>query len=183
MRAAQSQASTAANTASSTGAGLESEGQAIQSSVVPKLEAETTAQHSMSPDQLNQLLTAAGAGAGGATGALEGRAELESASTHNSAALPATLDSLARGKQKALASANEGIAAEDVSGALANRQAALGQLGQMGETDTSDALKSMGLQTADINAETEAGKSGWMQNLTNLVGAVSGAKKGPMSYV
>jgi hypothetical protein len=35
-------------------------------------------------------------------------------------------------------------------------------------TDTDAMLKAMGIQTGDINAQTEAGKSGWFQNLNAL---------------
>lgn len=181
-RAAQAQATNAANTAGSMGGSLQSEGQAIQSSLTPKLLAETTASHSMDPTQLNELLTAAGAGTGGATAGLEGRAELESSASRNTGNLTAMQDSLAQGRQKSLASANEGIAAQDVQGALANKQTALGELGQMGQADTSDALKAMGLQGQDINTEIEAGKSGWFQNLTGMISALKpGASVGGFS--
>ena len=182
-RAAQSQASQAQNTAAQTGGSLLSQGQAIQSNLVPQLTAETTADHSMDPNQINSILTAANAGAGGATSGLEGKAELESAATRNTGDMSAVLDSLARGKQQSMAKASEGVAAQDVEGALKNRQTAFSELGQMGQADTSDALKAMGLQSSDINAETAAGSQGWMQNLTGLMSALSGAKKGPMSYV
>ena len=182
-RAAQQQASNAANTAGSTAGTLTSEGQAIQSNLTPQLYAETTASHSMDPIQQNELLTAAGAGAGGATGAFQGQAELEAARTGQGGPSTALMDSLARGRQQALASASEGIAAKDTEGALANKQTAISELGQMGEADTGDALKAMGLQSQDINTEVEAGKSGWFQNLTGLMGALKGGTNGPASYL
>lgn len=173
-RAAQQQFNTAANVAGATGSQLQSEGQAIQSTLTPFLTSELTAQHSMSPEQLNQLLTSAGAGAGGATGAFAGQAELEAARTGQGAgASSALMDSLARGRQQAMAKSSEGIAAQDVRGALANRQAAAQQLGAMGQADIGDALKAMGLQTQDISGEVEAGKSGWFQNLTGMISALN----------
>jgi hypothetical protein len=174
-RAAQAQASQAQNTAAQTGGSLLSQGQAIQSNLVPQLTAETTADHSMDPNQINSILTAANAGAGGATAGLEGRAELESAATRQGGPSSAMMDSLARGQQQTAAKASEGVAAQDVKGALQNRQTAFNQLGQMGQADTSDALKAMGLQTGDVNAETTAGSQGWMQNLTGMMAALRGA--------
>jgi len=37
-------------------------------------------------------------------------------------------------------------------------------------------LKAMGIQTGDINAQLEAGKSGWFQNLTGGLNAVTGLR-------
>src|SRR5580700_6138861 len=67
VRKAQQQASNNVNTANQLQGTYEGQAQAIDSKLTPQLQAETTAQHSMSPTQINELLTAAGAGAGGAT--------------------------------------------------------------------------------------------------------------------
>jgi hypothetical protein len=42
----------------------------------------------------------------------------------------------------------------------------------MADASTEAALKAMGIQTQDINAEIEAGKSGWFQNMTGLISAL-----------
>lgn len=173
MRQAQSQANNNINTANQMQGTYEGEGQAIQSKLTPQLEAETTAQHSMSPTQINELLTAAGAGAGGATGAFNEQGALNAARTRNTGGLTSALDANARGRQQALASASEGIAAQDVEGALANKQSAFGQLGAMGQADTSAALGSLGLSNQGIEQEVNAGKSGWFQNLTGLMGSLA----------
>ena len=183
MRAAQAQAKNVAGTAGTEQGQLFGEGQAIQSQLTPFLTRELTAQHSMSPTQINELLTAAGAGAGGATGAFTGQAELESARTRNTGGLTASLDAMARGRQQALAKGSEGIAAEDVQGALANRQAAAGELGEMGRADTSQALQALGLQNQAIGEEIQAGQSGWFQNLTGMIGALGKAAQGAGSVM
>lgn len=175
MRSAQSQAKNAANTAGSTSGSLMGEGQAIQSNLTPMLTGELTAEHSLDPTQLNEMMTYADAGTGGATSAFTGQAELEAARTGQGGPSSSLLDSLARGKQQAAAKTSEGVAAQDVEGALKNRQIAAQQLGQMGEADTSDALKAMGLQAQDIGEEVQAGNSGWFQNMTGLMKSLSGA--------
>lgn len=176
-RAAQAQAKSVAGAAGTMQGQLEGEGQAIQSKLTPQLEAELTASHSMNPTQINELLTAAGAGAGGATGAFNEQASLDAARTRNTGGLTASLDSAARGRQQALAKASEGIGAMDVQGALANKQSALSQLGQMGQADTSGALSALGLQDQAIGTEVQAGKSGWFQNMTGMIDSLSGAAK------
>lgn len=182
-RSAAGQAKTAAGQAQSTAGTLETEGQAIQSTVVPELTRELQTQHLFAPDQLNEILTAAGAGAGGATAGLTGGAELEAARTRNTAGFAPALDALARQRMQTMAKTSEGVAAEDVTGAIQQRQKALSGLAQYGQADIGDALKAMGLQTQDIGTEIEAGKSGWFQNMTGLISALGGAKKGPLSYV
>lgn len=183
-RAAQSQANQAQQTAGAQASQLFGEGQSIQSNLVPQLTAETTAAHSMSPDQLNELLTAAGAGTGGALGAYQGQAELEQARTgQGGPQFSAALDQMQRQRGQQLAKGAEGIAAEDVQGALANKQTAFKELGALSGQNTDAALKAMGIQTEDIGQEIQAGKSGWFQNLTGLMGSLGGAKQGPLSYV
>ena len=171
-RAAQNQANNAQATAGATAGTYETEGQAIQHQVTPWLTRRLTAEHSMSPDQLNQMLSYAGAGAGGATGAYTGENELEAARTRNTGGYQGSLDAMARQRQMSLAKASEGIGAEDVSGALQNQREAAGGLGEMASMDTGAALKAMGIQTGDINAEIEASKTGWFQNMTGLMSSL-----------
>ena len=170
-RAAAGQAGQAATQAAQVGGTEFEESQADKGIVRPKLTQWLNAEHLYSPDQLNQLLTAAGAGAGGATAGLTGEAELEGARTRNTGSSSALLDSLARGKQKSMASASEGIAAKDVTGAVQRQGTAAEGLKQMGDADTSAALKAMGIQSQDIQDEIEASKTGWFQNLTSLMKA------------
>ena len=168
-RAAQAAAGQAQKVAGGMAGELETEGQAIQANVVPQLTREMTAQHVFTPDQLNEILTAAGAGAGGATGAFTGTAELEAARTGAGGASSALLDALSRQKQQTMAKTSEGVAAEDVKGALAQREMATKELAGVGEADVSGALKAMGVQSEDIKDEIEAGQTGWFQNMTSLI--------------
>ena len=178
MRAAQSQAANAASAAGTQAGQYESSAQAQQANLMPFLTKRLNAEHAYSPDQLNELLTAAGAGAGGATAGLTGQAELEAARTGNSAASTAALDAMARSRQQAGASQSEGVAAQDVEGARQNQQAAAGQLGSLYGVNTDAALKAMGIQNQDINTEIEAGKSGWLQNMTGMISALGNAASG-----
>ena len=172
MRSLQHQGESAGKTAAQTGANLMSGAQDIRSSLVPQLERDVNAQHVMTPEQLNEMLTNAAAGAGGATGAFTGEGKLEAARTGQGAGLTPALSAMARTRQQALAKGSEGIAAEDVQGALKRQQMARGELAGLYGTDVNGALQSMGLVPKDVEAGAEAGSTGWFQNMTGLIKAL-----------
>lgn len=179
-RAAQAQAKSGAATAGEEAGQLFGQGEAERAALFPFLRGELTAQHAFTPTQLNEMLTYAGAGAGGATGAFTGEAELEAARTRNPAGFQAALERSALGRQQALAKASEGIAAQDVQLTEQNRQRAAEGLAGLYGADIHGALGMMGIQQEAIKNEIEAGKSGWFQNLTSFLetmrkGAETGA--------
>lgn len=173
-RAAQGAAKSAGATAATTAGQLGSEAQGALGAVQPFYTQEINARHGFNPTQTNEMLTAAAAGAGGATGALQGRAEQEAVRTRNASGFTKSLDEAARDRAKAAASTSEGIAAEDVQTALARQQAgAAGEQGLFGTTQSGE-LNAMGQRTADINAQLEAGRSGWLQNMAQTLKALKG---------
>lgn len=174
-RAAASAAGKAATTAGQMAGTFTGMGEAALGPATQAYERWLGSEHLYSPDQLNEMLTAAGAGTGGATGTFESKAGLTAARTGNTAGYQAGLDEMQRQRGQQLAKASEGIAAQDVTGAVQRQKEAAAGLGGIGEAELGDALKAMGIQTGDINAETAAGKSGWFQNLTGLMGSLSGA--------
>jgi hypothetical protein len=129
---------------------------------------EETAQHAYDPSQINELLTAAEAGTGAAQGAAQTGLERQAATTGNASAETKSLQELARDKMKADAGASEGIAGQDVQGALNLRQQGIqGESGLYGE-NLKGQLAAMGQQSSDINAATQASGQGWMQNAMGL---------------
>ena len=163
---ASSSAKTSANTAGTDAGTLYSEGQGIQQQLLPFLRGELNASHAFTPTQLNEMLTAAGAGAGGAAGSLSADAATTAARTGNSAGYQGILDKIARAKSQGLAKANEGIAAEDVSTTLANKQAGAAGLANLYGADTNSALRAMGVQQEAIGNQVKASDTGgWMRNL------------------
>lgn len=172
MRSAQAQAHRAANDAGSRGSTLFGEGQAQQATLFPFLRGELGAEHAFTPTQMNEMLSYAGAGAGGATAGMTGQAALNAARTRNSAGFQASLDRLAQQRQQGLAKASEGIGAEDARQTLANKQAAAKGLEGLYGANTDAALKAMGIQSQDINDEIQAGKSGWFQNMLGLMNGI-----------
>ena len=136
----------------------------------PFFNQEMKATHLYDPNQINEMLTAADAGAGGATGAHTGEAGLEAQRTHNASGFTKTLDDVARDKSKALAGASEGIAAQDVMGAKQlNQQGAQGLQGLYG-TDVNAQMKAMGQANEDINTEMATQQAGptWLHGLSQF---------------
>jgi hypothetical protein len=174
-RAAQQMAQGQANTAGARAGTLFSEGQAANAQLFPFLSGEMRAQHALTPTQQNELLTYAGAGAGGATGAFTGEESLNAARTRNTAGYQAALDRAQLGRQQALARASEGVAAEDVNLTEQNRQRAAAGMANLYGVDTGGALKAMGIGAEDVKNEITAGQSGWFQNLMSLVKTGAGA--------
>jgi len=149
---------------------------------------EMRAVHSMTPEQQNEMLTAAESGAGGAFGGAEGEMKRNAARTGNATTLTKSLDEMARDKAKVAAGAGEGIAAQDVAGAQQLRQqGAAGMQGLYG-TNVGAQLGAMKQSAEDLKnleqAQTQA--PSWLQGLSNItagvkdIGSLAGSIKGLM---
>jgi len=149
-----------------------SQATADESQLTPFASQEMHAEHSLDPYQINQMLTAAGAGTGAAEGAIEGAAGRESALTRNASGFAKDLDLAARNRMKTGAGISEGIAAEDIAGAQKLRQEGAGLMTDLFKTDTGKQLEAMSQESKDIQGEVEAGKSGWLQNMNATLEAI-----------
>lgn len=170
-RANEAQAS---GVASNLGAQAGSEGAQLN----PFFSQEMKAQHSLTPEQSNEMLTAAQSGAGGAFGGAEGQINRDAARTGNATSVTKSLDEMARDKAKSAAGASEGVAAQDVMGAKQlNQQGAAGMQGLYG-TNTSGQLGAMKQANEDVSQETATQGKDWLSQLTSLTnfgGSVAGA--------
>lgn len=131
---------------------------------------EMKAQHSLTPEQANEMLTAAEAGSGGAFGGAEGQINRDAARTGNATSVTKSLDELARERAKVAAGSSEGIAAQDVAGAKQlNQEGAAGMQGLYG-TNVNGQLGAMRQSSEDLKnlsaAQTQA--PGWLQGLKNV---------------
>lgn len=141
---------------------------------------EMKAKHLYDPTQVNELLTAADAGAGGAFGGAEGEMKAEAARTGNATTLTKSLDEMARNRAKAAAGASEGIAAQDVMGAKQlNQEGAAGMQGLYG-TNVGGQLGAMKTGLEAVQGEMQANK-GWFNNLTQDLANLGTAASGAMS--
>ena len=176
-RSAQNQAGQATNQAFSTVGKYGANAGQIGGAVVPTLERDVTNAPGFNPTDLNAMLVGGEQGAGGAASGVTGQAGLEAARTRNSGATSSVLDQAMRRKGQIL-SQN----ALDVQGANAKlktqqRSQALSGLEGMYGTDVNAQLKAMGIVPEDINADVNAGKSGWLQDTEGVLGTLSGMGK------
>lgn len=175
MRDAASAAGTAATTAANTGAGLGAGASTIGSQLVPYLSRQLTNPSGYSQQDLGAQLAAAEAGAGGATSGLAGAASKNAATSRNPMGFSAALGSAARDRSKAAAGQSEQIAANNADVKLKQQQQAEQGLQGLYGTDVSGANQATGQVADDVNAQVNASKSGWLQNLTGIIDSLSGA--------
>jgi hypothetical protein len=170
-RAAQGAASGAAKTAAGTAATEQGNANAAGAALTPFYRYEMNAQHGFNPQQQQELLNAQAAPLAGSAATAAGQARSEAARTRNTSGFSAGLDEAARMRNAAMGQAGADVASADVMGAKQLNQAGAAGMAGLYNTDTDAMLKAMGIQTGDINAQTEAGKSGWFQNLTSGIDA------------
>jgi hypothetical protein len=155
------------------------------SALNPFFTQEMNAQHSLDPNQQNELLTNAESGAGAATGAEQGALINNATRTGNATGVTKSLDEMARDKSKAAAGASEGIAAQDVMGAKQlNQQGAAGMQGLYG-TNVGAQLGAMKQANSDVATEQATQGDNWVTQLgelkkgvgegASLVGAFAGS--------
>ena len=178
-RSLQQSANQANQTAAQTGGQYGGEAQSIGANLIPQLQAEATGNVGLTPTQQNNMLTMAQQGAGGATAGIAGQAGLQAGRTKNSAATSGVLDQASRNKAMAESQAGLSVANKSADVARQNQSRAQGALQGLYGTDVSAQLHAMGLQPEDINAGVNAGKSGWFQNMNELLQTLTqGAKVG-----
>jgi hypothetical protein len=152
------------------GANAANEGSALN----PFFTQEMNAQHSLNPNQTDEMLTAAESGAGAATGAEQGALINNATRTGNATGVTKSLDEMARDKSKAAAGASEGIAAADVTGAKQlNQEGAAGMQGLYG-TNVGAQLGAMKQANTDVETQ-QALNPGWLKSTEGILGSLSGA--------
>jgi hypothetical protein len=148
-----------------------------QAQLNPFFSQEMKAQHSLTPGQANEMLTAAESGSGGAFGAAEGEMNRNAARTGNATSVAKSLDEMARDKAKVAAGAGENIAAQDVSGAKQlNQEGAAGFQGLYG-TNVSGQLGAMKQANTDVSTEQATQGQTWLNQLNQLNSLAGGVAK------
>jgi len=178
-RGPQAQAANAGKTAAATGAGYGTAATGISDTLVPQLNAEATGNIGYTPTQQNNMLVAGEQGAGGANASVAGQAGLAAGRTRNSAATSGVLDEAARDKTRQMSTNALDVSNQSAQLAQKKQQSAQQQLQGLYGTDVHAQLGSMGLIPQDVNADTNAGNSGWLQNTLNMVKTIGGLGRGP----
>jgi len=183
IKKATKAAQSAATTAADTGAKYGSSADTVSSTLVPELTREATHPTGFNPTDVNNMLVAGEEGAGGATGSITGEANLEAARTHNTGALSGVLDEAARTKARALSSNALNVQNQNALLKEKQRQSGLSGLEGLYGEDVNAGLKAQGLVPEDINAWTNASKTGWLQNAEGVVDTAANAAKAAKGFM
>lgn len=171
-RSAQGQGKAAFGNAQSTAGGYGANAAQERSTLIPTLQQEINNPQGFTPSQTNAMLVAGEQGAGGANAAITGQAGLQAMRTRNSAGTSGVLDQAARRTAQNLSQNAVNIQAKNAELGAQNRQRALSGLQGLYGIDTGAQMKALGLVPEDINAEVNAGKSGWLQNTMGVLGGL-----------
>lgn len=178
MRSAVAQANQARNQATGTANTLEGRATDINSSLVPGLEREANNPVGFTPEELNNQLVAGEQGAGGANAGIAGEAGLRMARTRNSAGYSNVLDEAARDKTRQLSENALNVQNENAKLAQSKQENAQKMLAGLYGTDVSGNLEAQGLETKDIGEEVDASKTGWFQDMNQLLSSIGQAAGG-----
>src|SRR6185312_14491246 len=111
----------------------------------------------------------------GATSGITGQANLQAGRARNDAGFSTALDDAARQRTEAAAQTSEGVAANNANLKQDQSNNAARMLQGLYGTDVG--AQNEALNTANQATQTgiEAGKSGWLQNLTSILSAINGS--------
>lgn len=125
--------------------------------------------------EMNDMTTSSMQSTGGSVAGAVGEGNLEAARTGNVGGYQGALRDAAR--RGIVTNSNNALGTQRANTALKEVQREQGISGLQGLQTQAEkgSLEAMGLDTGAINAETEAGKSGWFQNMIGLINAGANA--------
>lgn len=171
------QASSADTTAASTAATLGSDAAGIDANLTPFLTDEMLHPQGVGQTGLSADTASALGGAGGAASGVTGAANERAAVSRNAGGFSAALDDAARMRSKGAADASEGITGQNEMLKQQQSQEGASELSHMYGTDTSGMLQSQGQEANDIDAESKANSTGWLQDAGSLINDTMGIGK------
>lgn len=175
IRAATTAAKSAAAQAKESSAQYGSQGTDIGSMLVPELSKEALHPAGFDPSDLNSMLVAGEGGAGGANASIAGEAGLQAARSRNNGNLSGVLDEAAREKGRTVSQNALDVQGKNAMLKESQRQSGLAGLSKERGTDVHADLQAQGLVPEDIKAWADANSTGWLQNTTGMINAISGA--------
>jgi hypothetical protein len=151
--------------------------QGLYNQLVPTFTQEATNPQGYGKTDLAAMNTAAQQSAGGGVGAAVGEAGTKAAANRNLGSFAPALDEASRGATRTLGQEALNTQVQNAGLKERQRQAGISGLSGLQSQQNEDIMKSLGLSNQSANLELEAGKSGWFQNMVNLINAISGAGK------
>ena len=177
-RQQQAQANQTFGTANNNSAQYGGDASTIGGTLTPFLTQRMLNPQGYSQGDMGAMLANAMGGAGGATSGITGQANLQAGRSRNDAGFSSALDAAARSRTAATAGSAEGVAASNANLKQDQTNNAAKMLQGLYGTD-------VGAQTSDLNTANqatqtgiEAGKSGWLQNMTGILSALGSSATG-----
>lgn len=145
---------------------------ALYNSLFPQFTAEAVNPQGFTPGETASINTAAQQSVGGSTAGAVGQGSLRAARTRNSGGSDMALDESVRSGQRALSEDALGVQGENAMLKETQRQEGLQGLSGLYGTNQSGMLSALGLGNQATQTGTQAGQSGWFQNMTSLIAAL-----------
>jgi len=180
-RQQQGQASQTYGTATNNAAGYGADASSIGGTLTPFLTQRLLNPSGYSQGDMGAMLANAMGASGGADAGITGQANLEAGRSRNDAGFSTALDSAARSRTQAAASSAEGVAANNANVKQDQSNSAASMLSGLYGTNVGAQGQALNTANGATQAGTQAGQSGWLQNLTGIVGALGGAASGAAS--
>lgn len=178
-RDAQNQAKSTYNDAKDIGTTAGNNANNLYNQLVPTFANEASNPQGFGKTDLADMNTNAQQSIGGGVGAAVGKAATDSAANKNAGGFGADLDEASRQAGRQFSNVSTGIAGENAKLKEVQRQAGIaGESGLQGEQN-SMVLPSLGVRNNSTSALTEAGKSGWFQNMIAMINALKPGQGGP----
>lgn len=143
----------------------------------PMFTAEATNPQGYAPKDLSAMNTASQQSIGGATAGAVGEGDLTAARTRNAGGYQAANAEAVRSGQRQLSENALGVQESNAKLKELQKQSGISGLSDLYRGNQSTALNAIGQGNNAVNAQTNAGNSGWFQNLLGGINAVSGVAK------
>lgn len=146
---------------------------ALFNTLSPIFSQEATNPQGFAPKDLAAMNTASSQSVGGSTAGAVGQGNLEASRTRNSAGYAPALDESVKSGERTLS--NNALNVQGKNAMLKETQRQSGIEGMQGleSGQQTQLMQSLGLANGAIQSGTQAGKSGWFQNMLGLIEALS----------
>lgn len=182
-RQQQGQANSTFKTATGNAANYGGNASSIGGNLTPFLTQRMLHPEGYSQGDMGAMLANAFGSAGGATSGITGQANLQAGRSRNDAGFSTALDDAARQRTAAAAGTSEGIAANNANLKQDQSNNAARMLQGLYGTDVGAQNEALNTANSATNTGIEAGKSGWLQNMTNVLSSLGQLSGGAGSLI
>lgn len=152
--------------------GANQNAQDLYKQILPIFQKEATNPQGFAPADLAAMNTASQQSVGGATAGAVGEGNLAAARTRNSGGYTPALDEAVRSGQRQLSTNALDTQTKNALLKESQKQSGISGLGGLYGQNSQQLLQALGLGNQSTQALTEAGKSGWFQNMLGLITAL-----------